>query len=149
MVELQYSGSIPIAVFGMLNQAHRKYFIATKSMVSILPVAFPQPPPTAGEARPGSWLCLQLYLHSSSVNPPLHNTLCTQGRRAELAAVPLPTPAAITAASCITLPAAFSCRTAGSKKAVFLTTRVIHTPQLSNWGKMGFAGAAVLQETFI
>lgn len=119
VVELQYSGSIPIAAFRMLNQAHLKYFIATKSTVSILSVAFPHPPPTTGEVRPGSWLCPQLYLHTSSVNPPLHNTLCTRGRRAELAPVPVPALAAIAAGSCITSPAAFSCRRAGSKKFFF------------------------------
>lgn len=48
VVELQCSGSIPIASFGMLSQAHLKYFIATKSVVSVLPVAFPHPPSTRG-----------------------------------------------------------------------------------------------------
>lgn len=57
--------------------------------------------------------------HRFSKSPPLHNTLCTQGRRAELAPVPVPTLAATAADSCITLLAAFGCRRAGSKKDFF------------------------------
>ena len=86
VVEFQSSGPIPVAEFAMLNQATLRSFTSTKSLVAVLSVAFPHPPPPRGRGGLAWQLALSPALPSQQLGEsPLAQHPAWPGRRAELA----------------------------------------------------------------